>query len=162
MSVLRLSSIIVSVLLACSACATDNGVSTADDSDYKRPGYATEVHDGRLWVFEDGSEDYEKFKKGGAPDKNVSRIAAGPGGITLRGIKAEVIDGYLASRPGYVAEVHDGRLWVFEAGSEDYKKFKAGGVPDKNVSRIAAGPNGMTVRSTTVEVIDGYLAAKEY
>lgn len=62
-------------------------------------------------------------------------------------------------KPGYVTEVHDGRLWVFHAGSTAYEDFKTKGEPAKVVTRIGAGPNGMTLRSTDASVIDGYLAA---
>ncbi len=126
---------------------------------YDKPGYVTEVHDGRLWVFLADSKDYKDFKTIGEPAKIVTRIAAGPGGMTIRSTEGAVIDGYLLSRPGYVAEVHDGRLWVFEAGSKDYKDFKTIGEPAKIVTRIGAGPDGMTIRSTEGAVIDGYLAA---
>ncbi|MDZ7750977.1 MAG: hypothetical protein U5S82_04795 [Gammaproteobacteria bacterium] len=125
-----------------------------------KPGYVAEVHDGRLWVFEADSKAYKDFKTTGEPSKIVTRIAAGPNGMTVRSTEGAIIDGYLLSKPGYVAEVHDGRLWVFEANSKAYKDFKTTGEPSKIVTRIGAGPNGMTIRSTEAEVIDGYLAAK--
>ncbi len=131
-------------------------------SSYDRPGYITEVHDGRLWVFHKDSKAYNDFKTQGEPAKVVTRIAAGPNRMTVRSTDAEIIDGYLLTKPSYVAEVHDGRLWVFEAGSKVYTDFKTQGEPAKVVTRIGAGPNGMTIRSTDAKVIDGYLAANPY
>ncbi len=55
--------------------------------------------------------------------------------------------------------MEDGRLWVLEADSKAYAQFKAHGEPAKMVTRIGAGPNGMTIRSTDPAVIDGYLAS---
>lgn len=64
------------------------------------------------------------------------------------------------NKPGFVAEVHKGRLWVFREGSEALKQFKEVGEPAKSVTLIGVGPNGMTVRSDDKAVIEAYLAAK--
>ncbi len=63
-------------------------------------------------------------------------------------------------KQGYATKVEDGRLWVFPAGSKDYADFAKGVEPKVIVTRIGAGPNGMTIRSNDPKVIDGYLAAK--
>lgn len=63
---------------------------------YARPGFHTEVQDGRLWVFRDGSEELEAFKKDGELTKSVSRIGAGPDGMTIKAPDAATIDAYLS------------------------------------------------------------------
>ena len=64
------------------------------------------------------------------------------------------------SKPGFYTEVKDGRLWVLRDGSKDLEEFKQNGELAKQVTRIGAGPNGMTIKSSDAEVIDAYLAAK--
>jgi hypothetical protein len=64
------------------------------------------------------------------------------------------------NKPGFVTEVADGRLWVFVADSKDYADFKKNGEPAKMVTRIGAGPNGMTMKSSDAKVLDDYMAAK--
>ena len=64
------------------------------------------------------------------------------------------------NRPGYFTQVDDGRLWVFAEGSKELAAFKEHGEPAKLVTRIGAGPNGMTIKAPSVEVMDAYLAAK--
>jgi len=44
--------------------------------------------------------------------------------------------------------------------SKELEEFKKQGEPAKQVTRIGAGPNGMTIRSSDASVIDAYLAAK--
>jgi hypothetical protein len=63
-------------------------------------------------------------------------------------------------KPGFVTDVKEDRLWVFRAGSKELEAYKKGGEPAHMVTRIAAGPNGMTIRSTDAKTIDDYLAAK--
>lgn len=64
-------------------------------------------------------------------------------------------------RPGYVAYVADGRLWVFPDGSEEAGEFGAGREPGKFVTLIKGGPSGMTLRAVDQESLKGYLAARE-
>ena len=89
--VLRLA--VVLSVLAITACAT---AQTAPS--YEKPGFVTEVKEGRLWVFREGSKDLEEFRKHGEPAKMVSRIAAGPNGMTIRSGDADVIDAYLTAK----------------------------------------------------------------
>lgn len=69
----------------------------AETSVYTKPGFYTEVHDGRLWVFREGSKDLEDFRSHGELAKHVIRPGAGPGGITLKGPDAETLDDYMAA-----------------------------------------------------------------
>jgi hypothetical protein len=64
------------------------------------------------------------------------------------------------NKPGFVTEVKDGRLWVFREGSKDLAEFRKHGELVKMVTRIGAGPNGMTIRAGDGKDIDDYLAAK--
>lgn len=61
-------------------------------------------------------------------------------------------------KPGYSTKVENGRLWVFTADSPAIADFEKNGEPEKSFSAIGAGPDGMTVRAASVEVLDGYLA----
>lgn len=64
------------------------------------------------------------------------------------------------AKPGFYTEIRDGRLWVFREGSKELEEFKKGGEPAHQTTRIGAGPNGMTIKSSEAKVIDEYLAAK--
>lgn len=61
-------------------------------------------------------------------------------------------------KAGFVTAVEDGRLWVFEAGSKDHEEFLKNGEPVRQFAKVGAGPNGMTVKGPSIEVIDAYLA----
>ena len=63
-------------------------------------------------------------------------------------------------KPGFWTKPHDGRLWVFRAGSKELAEFQKSGEPARQVTRIGAGPNGMTLKSSDAAVIDAYVAAK--
>jgi hypothetical protein len=82
--------VVIGSVLAVAACATTASLS--------KPGFYTEVKDGRLWVFREGSKDLEEFKKHGEPAKQVTRIGGGPNGMTIKSSDASVIDAYLAAK----------------------------------------------------------------
>lgn len=52
--------------------------SAAFASEFSLPGFVTEVEDGRLWVFKEGSPELEEFKQHGEPAKRFSNIRGGP------------------------------------------------------------------------------------
>lgn len=60
-----------------------------------KEGFATFISDGRIWVFREGSEALESYKKDGEPAKLVVRPGAGPNGTTLKGAENETLDAYL-------------------------------------------------------------------
>lgn len=64
-------------------------------------------------------------------------------------------------RPGFttILDKH-GRLWVFRAESKELAEFLEKGEPAKVVIRPKAGPDGLTLKSTDIETIEAYLAAK--
>jgi hypothetical protein len=64
-------------------------------SQYDKPGFITEVEDGRLWVFREGSKELEDFKKTGEPAKQFSDIGAGPNGITVKSADEKTLKDYL-------------------------------------------------------------------
>jgi len=64
------------------------------------------------------------------------------------------------AKPGYFTHVHDGRLWVLKEGDKDVELVAKNKEPKLVVTRIAAGPNNMTVKSNDAAVIDAYLGAK--
>ena len=78
-------------LLTLTACATAQ-------TSYTKPGFVTEVKDGRLWVFREGSQDLAEYRQHGELTKMVTRIGAGPKGMTIRAADAKDIDDYLAAK----------------------------------------------------------------
>src|SRR5262249_24087182 len=70
-------------------------VATLEDYLTAKPGFVTKYDDGRLWVFRQGSKDYDFLLKHGELEKHVIRIGAGPRGMTLKAPDAETIDAYL-------------------------------------------------------------------
>lgn len=160
-----------SIALFATACATTGHDGTTPsgttphaamvaDAANSRPGFVTIEADGRLTVFQHDSKELASFQKDGELGKSVTRIGAGPKGMTLRAPDAETIDGYLMARPGFATRVVDGRIWVFQADSKDWLEFLATGEPAKSVTRIGAGPHGMTVKASDTAVIDAWLAAQ--
>lgn len=63
------------------------------------------------------------------------------------------------NKPGFVTKVENGRLWVFKEGSKELAEFEKNGEPTINVSRIGEGPEGMTIKAPSTEVIEAYTAA---
>ena len=56
-----------------------------------KPGFYTEVRDGR-------SKELEDLKKHGEPAHQVTRVGGGPNGMTIRSSDAKIIDDYLAAK----------------------------------------------------------------
>lgn len=63
-------------------------------------------------------------------------------------------------KAGFETHVENGRLWVFKADSAELAAFKAQGEPAVFVSRIGDGPDGMTLRGSTNEVLEAYISSK--
>jgi len=63
--------------------------------EYDKPGFVTEVEDGRLWVFEQGSKELEQFREHGEPAKQFTLIGAGPDGMTIKAARQETLDAYI-------------------------------------------------------------------
>jgi hypothetical protein len=133
---------------------------SAKASSYDREGFTVIEDEGRLWIFRDGSEDLAKFKEHGEPAKMVVLPGAGPDRKTLKGTDRDTMMEYALSKPGFKVIMEDGRLWIFEAGSEALAQFEEHGEPAKQVVRPGAGPRGITLKSVESSIIDAYLAAK--
>lgn len=63
-------------------------------------------------------------------------------------------------KPGFVTKLENGRIWVFAEGSKELADFEKNGEPTIAVSKIGEGPEGMTLRGPSAEVLDAYQAAK--
>ncbi len=63
-------------------------------------------------------------------------------------------------KPGFVSWEIDGRLWVFVMTSRDAADFAKSGDLAKNVTRPAAGPDSMTIRSADSKTNDAWVASK--
>ncbi|MGJ8648121.1 hypothetical protein [Marinomonas colpomeniae] len=149
-------------LSACSSISSESSMA----SKYDIEGFKTEIEDGRLWVFEEDSEELAFFKEHGEPAKQFTNIGSGPEGMTLKAASQESLDKYLKAISGgsefdidgFTTQVEDGRLWVFEEGSEDLAFFEEHGEPAKQYTSIGTGPNGMTVKAASQETLDKYLS----
>lgn len=111
-------------------------------SPFNKPGFIVEEEEGLLWVRRPGQE---------KSDKAISLISQGPGGKTVRAVDRETAMEYIATRPGFITEVEEGRLWVLKPGQEK---------SDKHTTIVGQGPMGMTVKAADRDTIIEYLAAK--
>jgi uncharacterized protein (TIGR03000 family) len=126
---------------------------------FPKPGFVTFEVNGHLWVFREKCKELDEFKRDGDLVKQVTRIGAGPKGMTIKGPDAETIVGYLTAQEGFETFLKDGSLWVFRTGSKDIDEFKKQGELVKQVTRIGAGPMRLTVKSADAETINDYLKA---
>lgn len=92
---LRRFVIAAAIAASLAACATREP--TVAQSGYDKPGFVTEVANGRLWVFAEGSEAYQEFQQHGELKEVVTRIGAGPEGMTVKAADGATIDAYLAA-----------------------------------------------------------------
>lgn len=159
------TTLVMGMLLVFSGCAGagaggSEGRRSTEADEFAKPGFYTEVRGGRLWVFQENSEEHKDFLNKGEPAKQVIRPGAGPGGMTLKAADSETITLYLAGKPGFYVAMDDGRLWVFKEGSKELEEFRTKGKPAKQVIRPGAGPGGITLKSTDSEILDSYLSAR--
>ena len=84
-TLLRLTVLLLALLTSC-----------AGTRGYDKPGFVTEVIDGRLWVFEEGSPALEEYLRLGTPPLACcSFIGEGPDGMTLLAADRTVLRRYL-------------------------------------------------------------------
>ncbi|MHC4810793.1 MAG: hypothetical protein ACYTEV_10575 [Planctomycetota bacterium] len=125
-----------------------------------RPGFTAVARDGRIWIVdadsETGSETAAAIRAGREPAHSVSMPGAGPRGTTVRAEDRGTLLRWMGHRSGFEVFPEDGRLWVFDAGSEAAESFRTAGEPAKSITRIGAGPRGMSLRSDRPEVLDRY------
>ncbi|MDD1012765.1 hypothetical protein [Pseudomonas rubra] len=67
----------------------------ANASQYDKPGFVTEVEDGRLWVFRADSQELKDFKASGEPAKQFTDIGTGPEGMTVKAADEQTLKEYL-------------------------------------------------------------------
>jgi hypothetical protein len=96
----------------------------------------------------------------GPSDKHVTKIGAGPGGMTIKGPDMGTILAYIAAKEGFYTQIIDGRVWVFAYGDGGLADFIVKGPSDKHSTKIGAGPAGMTVKGPDMDTILDYIAAK--
>jgi hypothetical protein len=65
--------------------------------EYDKPGFVTEVEDGRLWVFRESSEELKAFKQHGEPAQQYTDIGSGPNGMTVKAADEQTLKDYLNS-----------------------------------------------------------------
>jgi len=126
-----------------------------------REGFVVRRRDDVVWVFEPRSLDLLDFDEGAEPTRVVERATGGPFGVRVRATDAAVLAAYLYGKPGFDVFELDGRLWVFEANSEEAAAFRLGNSPAERVSFPGAGPAGLTVESPRREVALEYLCQRD-
>lgn len=135
----------------------------ADDTEksvqakFGKKGFFVKLDDGRLWVYQSGSDALKQFQEDGEPAKMSILPGAGPGGITLKGPNRETLLAYIAAKDGFATFTSGGRVWVFREGSKALESFKKDGEPEKIVIRPGAGPNGATLKGANNETLNAYL-----
>ena len=101
-----------------------------------------------LWVLAEGQQPSEK---------HISMVAAGPRGLTIRAVDKATALAYIAARPGFETRIETvgdrPMLWVLKPGDQ---------ISDKHVTRVAAGPRGLTVKAVDRDTIDAYLGTRAY
>ncbi len=112
-----------------------------------KPGFQTELEDGRLWVFKAGAK---KEKS----EKHVTLIGAGPQKMTIKAPDMETAMAYVVAAPGFVTELEDGRVWVFRKGAAVPAEK-----PEKHITLVGAGPRGMTLKGLDRDTLDAYRSA---
>jgi hypothetical protein len=63
--------------------------------EFDKPGFVTEVEDGRLWVFREGSQELKDFEATGEPAKQFSDIGNGPNGMTVKAADEKTLKDYM-------------------------------------------------------------------
>ncbi|MGH7162590.1 MAG: hypothetical protein ACREID_03825 [Planctomycetota bacterium] len=123
--------------------------------------FVTIQEENRLWVFKRDAKDLATYRKGKELAKCVTRVGAGPNGMTLKAPDTETLDDFSYGKFGFRAFLgKDGRLWVFRSDAKELSEFYKSKELAKSAARIGAGPNGMTIRAPDAATIDAYLAAK--
>lgn len=118
-------------------------IETAKEYIATRPGFKTEMEDGRLWVLKPGQT---------KSDKHITMIGKGPMGMTIKAPDRDTIIEYLGAKPGFNTMVEDGRFWILNYGEKP---------KDKHVTFVAAGPIAMTVKANDRDLALAYFAAAE-
>jgi hypothetical protein len=77
---------------------TPSGSAAGAKASYDKPGFVTQVQDGRLWVFREGAKEIDEFRKHGELVQQVIRPGAGPNGMTIKAPDAATINDYLMAK----------------------------------------------------------------
>ena len=134
---------------------------TLPPCEYDKPGYCTQVKDGRLWVFRKYSREIPGFLKNGEPTISVSRIGAGPNHMTLRAPDLDTLREYCAAKSGFATCVRNDVIWVFQNGAPAWKEFQQHGDVANSVTREGAGPLGLTLKAPDAATLDAYASSMQ-
>lgn len=74
---------------------------------------------------------------------------------------AELAAGEKYSKAGFTTAIINERLWVFKADSKELAAYQQTGMePSISASLIGEGPDGMTLKAPTADVLTEFQAAK--
>ena len=140
------------------AAASPAPVPTVGVGPFSKPGFVTSLNKNVLTVFRAESKELVKFRKAGDMATGVIRPAAGPDGLSLKAPDAETIQDYQMTDKQFIVRHVDGRLWVFRNGCAEFGQYVRDGELAKNVTRVGAGPNGMTLKAPDTQTLDLFAA----
>lgn len=116
-----------------------------------------------LWVLRRHSPAAAAARQGTFPGQHVTLVGAGLDGQNVCAPDRATALEYLAWRRGF--QTHAERLggdsivlWVFRQGTPEATAARAGMMPSRNVSRVGAGPDRVTLRAPDLETLDAYMA----
>ncbi len=136
-------------------------VPTVGIGPFSKPGFVTFLNKNVLTIFRVESKDLPKFRQSGDMAKGVIRPAAGPEGLSLKAPDGETIQDYLMTDKQFIVRNVDGRLWVFRNGCAEFGQYVRDGELAKNVTRVGAGPNGMTLKAPDIQTLNLYVATMQ-
>jgi hypothetical protein len=118
-----------------------------------KPGFVVKADNGKIWVARDAAA-LDGDKSGWAVRENAMN------GATVSAPNEDTLLEYLYAKPFFATKMEKGRLWVLWDGSWDHKEFLKTGTPEKSVTKIGKGPDGVTLRSVDHATADAYIASK--
>ena len=123
----------------------------------------TRVLDEYLWVFRQGSEEFDIIKSGGELAKHVTRIQAVDGEIrTIKSPDSETLDGYLASNSEFIVLKEGRAMWVFRRHAPELTTILNGGELAKHTTKLSSDGTSVTIyKSNDSETIEAYLAQQQ-
>ncbi len=130
------------------------------------PGYTTLYHRELFWVLRSGTPEAEVLLEDRkTPLHYVVRDRAGPQGYDLASVDEDTIEGYLASRAGYIIIRRPAArtLWIFHSSSEaGWRLLDEDVPPEEPVTVTGVDPDGWTYRSDDLIAIVDYLETADF
>jgi len=94
-----------------------------------------------------------------SPATAAAPAAAAPAASSAAGAKTSEPAAQPAAAPRFALVIHEGRLWIYGAGSKDAAAFAKDGKPsDKHATKLIMGPTGpLTLKGESMELINEFV-----